>query len=106
KRGLVPVADARRLEVEDLDGDAALRTDADRLVDRLEQVVRLRAHVCDVQAAIRRHRLRGLDQLPGRREVRGWIDQRRGNAERATLHRPAYDLAHAVQLRGIGHALA
>ena len=73
----------------------------DRFVDRLEQLIRLGAHVRDVDAAVRRHRLRHLDQLFGRGVVAGRIDQRRADAERAVLHRAPHDGAHGVELRGV-----
>ena len=55
----------------------------------------------DVDAAVRRHRLRHLDQLLRARVVARRIDQRRADAERAVLHRAAHDGAHGVELRGV-----
>ena len=99
-RTLRPVVRAGGLEVIDLDRHAALRADRDRFVDRLEQLVGLGAHVRDVDAAVRRHRFRHLDQLVGRRVVARRIDERRADAERAIFHRAADDGAHRVELRG------
>ena len=81
----------------DLDRHAALRPDGDRLVDGLEQLIRLGAHVRDVDAAVRRHRLRHLDQLVGGGVVAGRVDQRRPDAERTVFHRAPHDRAHAVE---------
>ena len=55
----------------------------------------------DVDAAVRRHRLRHLDQLVGAGVVARRIDERRPDAERAVLHRAAHDGAHGVELRGV-----
>ncbi len=82
----------------DLDRHTAFPADADGFIDAFEKLVGLRAHVCDVNAAVGRHGLRCFDQLFGGSEVGRRINQRRGNAERAAFHRPAHDFAHAVQL--------
>jgi hypothetical protein len=88
----------------DLDRHPALTTDPDRFVQRLQELIRLGSHVRDVHAAIGRHRAGCLDQLVRPCEGRRRVDQRRRDAERTAFHRPAHDLAHAVELRGIRRA--
>src|SRR6185295_9198458 len=56
-RSLCPIAGARGLEVVDLDWYTALRTDADRFVDRLQQLIGLGAHMSYINSAVGRHRL-------------------------------------------------
>jgi hypothetical protein len=90
----------------DLDGHAAFLPDAQRLVHRLEDLVRFGAHVRDVEAAVRRHRLDDLDQLLGARVVPGRINEGGAEAERAVLHGAAQGGAHGVQRRAGGGAHA
>ena len=96
---LAPVAATGRLQMVDVELHAALARDAERLVHRLEQRVALGAHVGDVRAVVRRHRLRHLDQLrrAGVRARR--IDEGGRDPERAVAHRVADDGAHRVELR-------
>ncbi len=104
-RHLRPVRLSRRFQVINLDRHAAAATYLDRLIDGFEQPVCLRAHVRDVDAAVRRHHFSQLDQLARGRVFAGRIDQRRGEAERTVLHGSLHRAAHVVELRGRGLAL-
>ena len=59
----------------------------------------------DVDAAVRRHGLRHLDQLTGGGVIPRRVDERGPDAEGAILHRAARHHAHRIELRGRGRAL-
>ena len=100
-RPLGIVSHPARLQVVDLRRYAALPADSDHLVDRLEQLVALRPHVGDVDAARALHHFRDLHQLLGRREVAGRVDQGSRETQRAILHRPRGRPLHLLE-RGVG----
>ena len=86
----------------DLRGHAALVADADGLRDRVEQHRRLAAHVREIKPVARAHRARERDQLLGVRVRAGWIDEPRGEAPGAGVHRLAEQPLHSAQLVGAG----
>ena len=91
--------------MEDLGGYAALPADADGFIDAFQELIGFRAHVRDVHAAVGLHRFGRFDQLARGGKVGGRINERGGNAEGTTFHRPAHDFAHAVQLGRCGRTL-
>ncbi len=86
----------------DLDRDARLPADRDRLVDRLEDAVALRAHVGRVGPAVLRCLGREGDQLVGLGIRCRRILQRGRESHRAVEHRLADERLHAVELLASG----
>ena len=95
---LAPALLARLLEVVDLDGDAGAPADLDHLVDGRAQPHALVAHVGGVEPALARGDLGERHQLVGAEGFVGRVDERRGQAERAFVHRLRHHGAHALQL--------
>ena len=93
-----PRAAAERLVVGDLHRDAGLRADPYRLAHRVEQSERLVAHVRDVDAAVARRHRGERDDLFGRGEAAGDVEQAGGQPEGAFFHRLGDERPHAVQL--------
>ena len=84
----------------DLHRDPAFLADAHRLVQRLEKLVALAAHVRDVDATIRRHRFRGVDQLLGARIGVRRVDERARDPECTVLHGASDHSTRGVALSG------
>ena len=82
----------------DLDRDARLAADRDRLVDRWEDAVAFRAHMRRVGAAVFRCLGREGDQLVGLGIRCGRILKRGRDSDRAIEHRLADERLHAVEL--------
>ncbi len=97
---LRPVLRPRRLEMVDLGPHAGPPGDLQQLLERLQQLSAFASHVRDVHAAECRGHLGQGDQLVGVGEVGRRVDQRRADAQRPLLHRPAHELAHPLQLLG------
>jgi hypothetical protein len=84
--------------VRDDDRDAELAADAEGLVERLHHLVRLVAHVRDVEALARRERPADLDDLLGARLERRRIEGPVGEADRAGVERLDEERAHLRDL--------
>ncbi len=91
---LSPVGLVGGLEVPDLGRDVRALGDRQHLVERLEDLVALRALVGDVDAAVRGRDLRQLDEFVRRGEPIGDVLQRRTQAEGAILHRVGHERLH------------
>ena len=102
---LVPVGRARSLEVIDLGRQTRLSGNRDELVDGLEQLIPLAAHVRDVHATVLASDLGDLDQLVGLCVERGSVDQRRTDPERALFHALPHERSHGLQLGLVGSAI-
>src|SRR3989441_1791749 len=84
--------------VGDLDADASLLADADRLADRVLDHRALAAHVREVEPAAPGHRARQEDQLLGRGVGARRIDEPGGIAVRACVHRLVEPPLHRLQI--------
>ena len=91
---LAPDAHGGELDVGDVERQPALLRDGDRLVHRLEALVRLVAAVRHVEAAVLRRGLRQLDELLGRRVAADLVLEARGEAHRAFPHRLRDERGH------------
>ena len=98
---LVPIPPARRLEVINLRPNAGLACNGEQLVERLEQLRPLAAHMGDVQPVVFRNRLGQAYQFLRRGVVSRGINQRCADAHRALLHRGPGERLHPLQL-GLG----
>ncbi len=96
---LGPIDLARDFQVIDLRGSARSFRDIDRFLHRLDNAIAFAAHMGDVHSAAKRRFTRQRDQF--RRFGIGVrvVNQRRGHAQRALLHRLADQSAHLRKLR-------
>ena len=101
----MPIPPARRLEVINLRPNAGLTRDGEQLVERLQQLRPLAAHMGDVQPVVLRDRLGQAHQFLRRRVVGRGINQRRADAHRALLHRGPGQRLHPLQLGPCGRAV-
>ena len=104
-RHLRPISAAAGLQMINLDRNATLASDGQRLVDPLQQPVGFRAHVRNVDAAERRHGLSHFRQFVRAGVIAGWINQGRADTECAVAHRLAHQRLHLFDLSGRGVAL-
>ena len=102
----MPVLPPHGLEVEHLGAQPGPADDPQELAQRLVQLLPLAPHVRGVAAAVVGRDLAQRGELAGAGVAAGRVDQRRGDAERAVGHLLGGDLAHPVQLRGCGGAVA
>ena len=95
---------AVHLVVRDHHRHPGLAADQEGLLEALEDVVALVAHVGDVAAAERLQPLGQLDHLLGRRLGGRGIEQAGRQADRAGRHRGLQPAAHGLDLAGVGRA--
>ena len=106
-RGLAPIVHARAFEVHDLDMDAALLRDLDRLRDRLQHLVRLVANVGEVAGIVALDHAAERDHLVRLGIGAGGGEQAGRKPERARPRaRPPASAIMAASSAGVGDRLA